>query len=278
MSRALALYLLCLRSRRVDRRRLVPVPRDNPRQVQRQPRLTLHRADGTRFGVQVTGDGTRRFRGRWRSRPMDACSSPSGPDAFASCRTIRYLPEPALTLTGLHTDGESGVLGLALHPSFATNGFVYIVYDVEGPNGPFARLVRYRAVGNTLAEPAVLLDDVPAANIHNGSRVHFGPDGALYLSFGDAASPSVAQDLARLNGKMLRLERRRDDAAGQSVHLAGVDVGASEPARLRLAPGDRRAVRERARADGQRRNQRDRARGQLWLAGHRRRQRPVPTW
>jgi glucose/arabinose dehydrogenase len=117
----------------------------------------------------------------------------------------QLLPEPALTLSDLHTEGESGVLGMALHPSFASNGFVYIVYDVEDPNGPFARLVRYRAVGNTLGEPAVLLDDVPAANIHNGSRVHFGPDGKLYLSFGDAASPSVAQDLAKLNGKILRL-------------------------------------------------------------------------
>jgi glucose/arabinose dehydrogenase len=51
----------------------------------------------------------------------------------------------------------------------------------------------------------VLLDDVPAANIHNGSRVRFGPDGALYVTFGDVSVPSMAQDLASLNGKILRL-------------------------------------------------------------------------
>ena len=56
-----------------------------------------------------------------------------------------------------------------------------------------------------LGEAAVLLDDVPAANIHNGSRVRFGPDGALYVTFGDVAAPSVAQDLGSLNGKILRL-------------------------------------------------------------------------
>jgi aldose sugar dehydrogenase len=115
------------------------------------------------------------------------------------------LPEPALTISDVFTRDESGVLGLALHPSFGANRFAYLVYTASEAGGRVARLVRYREVGNVLGEAAVLLDDVPAANIHNGSRVRFGPDGFLYLTFGDAAAPSVAQDLASLNGKILRL-------------------------------------------------------------------------
>jgi glucose/arabinose dehydrogenase len=115
------------------------------------------------------------------------------------------LPDPALTLTDVFTRDESGILGLALHPSFAANRLVYLVYTASGAAGPIARLVRYREVGSVLGEPAVLLDDVRAANIHNGSRLRFGPDGLLYVTFGDVAAPSVAQDLSSLNGKILRL-------------------------------------------------------------------------
>jgi glucose/arabinose dehydrogenase len=94
---------------------------------------------------------------------------------------------------------------MATHPSFNTNGFVYLVYTVPGTDGPIGRLVRYRAVGGTLGEASVLVDDIPASNIHNGSRLRFGPDGALYMTFGDHATPSIAQDLSALNGKILRL-------------------------------------------------------------------------
>ena len=51
----------------------------------------------------------------------------------------------------------------------------------------------------------VILDRVNAADIHDGARVRFGPDGKLYVTMGDVATPSVAQDLASLNGKVLRL-------------------------------------------------------------------------
>jgi len=204
VSRLLPLAILCLQLAACgasSNSSEPPAPAPGPAPA---PSDTFTASNGTRFGVQVLATGL--------AIPWAMAFAPDGrlffterPGRVRIFQNGQLLSEPALTLTGLHTDGESGVLGLALHPSFATNGFVYIVCDVEDPNGPFARLVRYRAVGNTLGEPAVLLDGVPAANIHNGSRVHFGPDGKLYLSFGDAASPSVAQDLARLNGKILRL-------------------------------------------------------------------------
>jgi glucose/arabinose dehydrogenase len=94
---------------------------------------------------------------------------------------------------------------MALHPSFAQNHLVYLVYTAQAAGRLVNRLVRFREVANTLGEPAVLLDDITAAGIHNGSRLRFGPDGKLYMTMGDAANAPVAQDLARLNGKFLRL-------------------------------------------------------------------------
>src|SRR5919112_1042275 len=129
---------------------------------------------------------------------LAACGSPDPPPPTETPEPTPPSGGPApietFTMADVFTRDESGVLGLALHPSFAANRLVYLVYTASDAGGPVARLVRYREVGNVLGEPAVLLDDVPAANIHNGSRVRFGPDGFLYVSFGDAAAPSVAQD------------------------------------------------------------------------------------
>jgi glucose/arabinose dehydrogenase len=165
---------------------------------------TFTTTDGVRVGVEVAATRL--------EIPWALAFAPDG-RLFVSERPGRVrvvqngtlLSEPALTLTDAFTRDESGVLGLALHPSFTANRLVYLVYTASGNDGPVARLVRYREVANVLGEPSVLLDGVPAANIHNGSRVRFGPDGALYLTFGDAASPSIAQDVAALNGKVLRL-------------------------------------------------------------------------
>lgn len=116
------------------------------------------------------------------------------------------VPQPALTLTDVVANGESGVLGLALHPGFATTHYVYIAYTARGARGaPVNRLVRYREANNTLADAVVLLDNLGAASIHDGSRVKFGPDGKLYMTMGDAAVADDAQNVSAYNGKILRL-------------------------------------------------------------------------
>jgi len=115
--------------------------------------------------------------------------------------------EVALTLTGVYTAGEAGLLGLALDPEFAQNRFVYIYYSASVRSGAVNRIVRYREVNSQLGEPAVLLDNVPGATTHDGGRLRFGPDGLLYATAGDAQNSGSAQDVASLAGKILRLNR-----------------------------------------------------------------------
>lgn len=167
---------------------------------------TFTAADGTRFAVQIVASRL--------EIPWALAFAPDGrlffterPGRVRILQDGAVLPQPAVTLGDVFTTGESGALGLALDPQFSSTRFVYLTYTAQGSSGAVGRLVRFREVDNVLAEPAVLLDNVPASSIHNGSRVKFGPDGALYVTFGDAASPSVAQDVSALNGKVLRFTR-----------------------------------------------------------------------
>ena len=177
------------------------------------PTTAFTAADGTRFGVQTLATGLQ--------IPWSLAFTPDGrlliterPGRVRVYQNGALVTEPALTLTDVFTRDESGILGLAVHPDFASNHLVYLTYTANGARGPIARLMRFREVDNRLAEGVVLLDDVPANNIHNGSRVKFGPDRRLYVTFGDVATPSLAQDVSSLNGKILRFNDDGTSAAG----------------------------------------------------------------
>lgn len=102
--------------------------------------------------------------------------------------------------------GEGGLLGLALDPAFAENHHLYVYYTYRDAQGRiWNRVVRLTERGGRAADETILLDGIPGAQIHDGGRLKFGPDGKLYISTGDAAQPSLSQDLNSLAGKILRI-------------------------------------------------------------------------
>jgi len=178
-------------------------PKDSPTTPQTGDVLTTR--DGVRFRVETVVTGL--------EIPWSLNFAPDG-RLFVTERPGRVRivtpggsSELALTVDDVYVEGEAGLLGLALDPQFAQNRFVYIHYTAAIPGNAVNRIVRYREVNSRLGERVVLLDNIPAGNIHDGGRLRFGPDGLLYATAGDAAIPDFAQDAASLGGKVLRLNR-----------------------------------------------------------------------
>jgi aldose sugar dehydrogenase len=102
-------------------------------------------------------------------------------------------------------EGEAGLLGLAMHPD---EPLLYAYYT--HPTGA-NRIVRFPVeeggpAGVTLGEEEVVLDGIPAARIHDGGRIAFGPDGMLYATTGDTGEPARSAELDSLAGKILRID------------------------------------------------------------------------
>lgn len=110
-----------------------------------------------------------------------------------------------VTVPGVRQVGESGLMGLALHPRFDENAWVYLAFTAEGSSGLENRVVRYRWTRTAVVEPRVILDGIPAAAFHDGGRIAFGPAGYLYVTTGDATDADRAQDRGSLAGKILRV-------------------------------------------------------------------------
>jgi glucose/arabinose dehydrogenase len=100
--------------------------------------------------------------------------------------------------------GEGGLMGITLHPDFENNRYIYLYLTVREED-LLNRVVRYRFENNTLSQGDIILDNIPAGQVHNGGIVKFGPDGLLYITTGDAGNSNNAQDLNSLAGKILRI-------------------------------------------------------------------------
>jgi glucose/arabinose dehydrogenase len=125
-------------------------------------------------------------------------------------------PDPFLDLTELVQNDylEQGLLGLAFHPDYATNGLFYVDFTDYHTNGDTFVMEFHVSgddpnVANRESGKLLLAIDQPYVN-HNGGSIHFGPDGYLYIGTGDGGMGGdpydTAQDRSELLGKMLRID------------------------------------------------------------------------
>ncbi len=128
------------------------------------------------------------------------------------------LPDPLITVD-TNSQYEHGLMGITVDPDFETNGYIYLYYTTNDA-APEHRVSRFTVTGNTasLASEVVLLetDPIGPAQWHHGGELEFGPDGMLYIGFGDnlnyprsaAAMPHNSQELTTLFGKIARIDPR----------------------------------------------------------------------
>ena len=181
------------------------------------------------FTTFAPGDSTRLFIAE-RGGPANSSS------AIASIRILNLTtgalePTPYLTITGLNNNGEGGLLGLAFHPEFQTNGkfYVNVTANDSVAGTPFSTYIReYTApsassnTANTTFTP--IIDWTQPQSNHNGGWIGFSPnDGYLYIMSGDGGNGNDqgtghtepggnAQDItSNFLGKALRIDVDRDD-------------------------------------------------------------------
>ncbi len=117
---------------------------------------------------------------------------------------VRATPFATLSITA---SGEQGLLGIELHPQYPDSPYVYVQYTRSGDRANVVSRLRDSSGIGVDSRLIVVCTRLNTASNHDGGNCHFGPDGKFYVSFGDNAASSNAQDSSATNlrGKILRL-------------------------------------------------------------------------
>ena len=121
----------------------------------------------------------------------------------------------SLTVTGLPSDQEQGLLGIAFDPNYATNRYVYVNLTLSGPSRTEIRRYTVNDSTNVFSSAVTIFSLADPASNHNGGTIRFGKDGYLYIGMGDGGGQqdpnNRAQNINDLLGKMLRIDVTGDD-------------------------------------------------------------------
>ena len=117
------------------------------------------------------------------------------------------LLEEALTTLRTANVFGGGLLGIATHPDFENNHFLYVYYTYEENGKLWNKVLRIKESENKLEDATTIFDKIPGSKFNNGGVIKFGPDKMLYVATGlDSESSHGPQDLQSLEGKILRLD------------------------------------------------------------------------
>jgi len=101
---------------------------------------------------------------------------------------------------------DGGLLGIALHPDFSNNHYIYVFLTYEEDGNLWNKILRITEFENKLQDVEIIFDKIPGSSFTNGGFLKFGPDGKLYVGTGTIYDSShLPQDLDSLSGKILRL-------------------------------------------------------------------------
>ena len=136
------------------------------------------------------------------------------------------LPDPRpIEISGVAHVGEGGLLGLAVHPQFNQNQWIYLYHTTHTDTGLVNLVERYRLIDDQLTDKLIIIDHILGSQFHDGGRIKFGPDGYLYITTGDAQQSNLAQDINTLNGKILRLTENGDIPADNQFNNPNYSYG-----------------------------------------------------
>ncbi len=114
-------------------------------------------------------------------------------------------PTPIRVFREVSSISEEGLMSITLDPNYAENKWIYLSLAYQKGEEIKVKVVRFVDAGDHLESEKTIIEDLPAAKFHAGSRVRFGPDGKLYITVGDGLNKDEAQNLDSLAGKILRL-------------------------------------------------------------------------
>jgi glucose/arabinose dehydrogenase len=148
------------------------------------------------------------------TQPIEIEFEPDGGMLVAE-RVGRLVRWKAEKLTDLGTipnvdylRGEGGLLGMALHPEFSENRYIYIFYTALIDSRMYNRVSRFELREKLDLESETIIWEIETFQrfAHNAGAVKFGPDGMLYFSTGDQFEANNSQTLSNPHGKILRID------------------------------------------------------------------------